>query len=43
MGFIMTLEWFHGVLGIFFLAIWLIVGQILATERRHVEDQRLVK
>jgi hypothetical protein len=36
----MTLDWFHAVLGMFFVAIWLIVGQILALERRHLDGQR---
>ncbi len=30
----MSVEWFHAVLGVFFVAIWLIVGQIVATDKR---------
>jgi len=41
MGSLMTLDWFHLVLGMFFVAIWLIVGQILATERKQLDGQRL--
>ncbi len=30
----MSLEWFHAVLGTFFVGIWLIVGQIIAHESK---------
>lgn len=29
----MSLEWFHAVLGAFFVGVWIIVGQIVATDR----------
>jgi hypothetical protein len=29
----MSLEWFHAVLGTFFVCVWIIVGQIVATDR----------
>lgn len=32
----MSLEWFHVVLGLVFVGIWLIVGQIVARDRSHV-------
>jgi hypothetical protein len=31
--FSMSLEWFHAVLGAFFVGVWLIVGQIVAADR----------
>jgi hypothetical protein len=35
----MSLEWFHAILGGMFVGVWLIVGQIMATERfRHGTD-----
>ncbi|MBX3420999.1 MAG: hypothetical protein KF752_05505 [Pirellulaceae bacterium] len=32
----MSLEWFHVVLGVFFVGIWLIAGQIVALDRQEV-------
>lgn len=35
----MTLEWFNALLGAMFVGVWLLVGQIIATERlRHETD-----
>ncbi|GIX00432.1 MAG: hypothetical protein KatS3mg111_3764 [Pirellulaceae bacterium] len=31
----MSLEWFHAVLGTFFVGVWLIVGQIIAHQSRE--------
>ena len=33
----MTLEWFHAVLGAFFVGVWIIVGQIVATDRTDLK------
>ena len=30
----MYLEWFHAVLAVFMLGMWLLVGQIVATDRK---------
>lgn len=30
----MSLEWFHAVLGAFFVGVWIMVGQIIATDKR---------
>ena len=32
----MTLELFHTVLGAFFIGVWVIVGQIVATDRSRI-------
>ena len=38
-GQIMPLELFHAMLGAMFVGVWIIVGQIMATERfRHETD-----
>ena len=29
----MSLEWFHAMLGAVFVGVWIIVGQIVATDR----------
>ncbi len=29
----MSLEWFHAMLGAFFVGVWIIVGQIIATDK----------
>ena len=34
----MSLEWFHAVLGVLFVGIWLIVGQIVATDRHEARS-----
>jgi|694.fasta_scaffold00145_73 hypothetical protein len=34
----MSLEWFHAVLGLVFIGIWLIVGQIIARDRSDVRQ-----
>ncbi len=35
----MSLEWFNAMLGAIFVGVWVIVGQIVATERlRHGTD-----
>lgn len=35
----MPLEWFHALLGAIFIGVWLMVGQIVASERmRHGTD-----
>ena len=30
----MSLEWFHAMLGAFFIGVWIMVGQIVATDKR---------
>jgi len=30
---VMSLEWFHAMLGGFFVCVWIIVGQIVATDK----------
>lgn len=32
---LMSLEWFHAMLGAFFVCVWIIVGQIIATDKRE--------
>lgn len=37
-GFPMSLDWYHAILAAFFIGVWLIVGQIVATDRSEVRD-----
>jgi hypothetical protein len=38
----MSVEWFQAVLGLFFVAVWVVVGQILATDRQDLSSASMM-